>query len=171
MIAHAGFPHSDIHGSMLAYSSPWLFAVNHVLLRLLVPRHSPYALFSLIFLSNRLLLLPRVPALQLHEFSSHHAFEIVAVAISITSAFFHFVMILFLREFTVRLPASLSGRLPTYSFLMQFSRYALVGTGGLEPPTSRLSGARSNQLSYAPMVEMNGFEPMASCLQGRRSPN
>ena len=28
---------------------------------------------------------------------------------------------------------------------------SLVGTSGLEPPTSRLSGARSNHLSYAPM--------------------
>ena len=44
----AGFPHSEIHGSMLAYSSPWLIAVNHVLLRLLVPRHPPCALISLI---------------------------------------------------------------------------------------------------------------------------
>ena len=42
-----GFPHSDIHGSMLIYSSPWLFAVSRVLLRLLMPRHSPYALLRL----------------------------------------------------------------------------------------------------------------------------
>ena len=42
-----GFPHSEIHGSMLTYSSPWLIAVNHVLLRLLMPRHSPYALVRL----------------------------------------------------------------------------------------------------------------------------
>ena len=43
-----GFPHSDIHGyKRLLGSSPWLFAANHVLLRLLVPRHSPLALCSL----------------------------------------------------------------------------------------------------------------------------
>ena len=49
---------------MLAYSSPWLFAVNRVLRRLLMPRHSPYALISLIFSrigSNNLS--------RLHEFS------------------------------------------------------------------------------------------------------
>ena len=28
----------------------------------------------------------------------------------------------------------------------------LVGSSGLEPPTSRLSGARSNQLSYEPIA-------------------
>ena len=28
----------------------------------------------------------------------------------------------------------------------------LVGSSGLEPPTSRLSGARSNHLSYEPML-------------------
>ena len=43
----AGFPHSDIHGSILACSSPWLFAAYRVLLRLLAPRHPPYALSSL----------------------------------------------------------------------------------------------------------------------------
>ena len=47
----AGFPHSDIHGSMFACNSPWLFAAYHVLLRLLMPRHSPCALLSLIFFS------------------------------------------------------------------------------------------------------------------------
>ena len=40
----AGFPHSDIHGSMDICSSPWLFAAYHVFLRLLVPRHPPCAL-------------------------------------------------------------------------------------------------------------------------------
>ena len=69
---------------------------------------------------------------------------------------------------------------------------ALVGLSGLEPPTSRLSGVRSNRLSYKPiswirggcpapctlilldisvLVEMNGIEPMTPCLQSRCSPS
>ena len=34
---------------------------------------------------------------------------------------------------------------------IQFSRYILVGSNGLEPSTSRLSGVRSNHLSYEPI--------------------
>ena len=67
----------------------------------------------------------------------------------------------------------------------------LVGRGGLEPPTSRLSGVRSNHLSYRPnlvervalqarrskdrsapiLVERIGIEPMTPCLQSRCSPS
>ena len=43
----AGFPHSDICGSMDICSSPQLFAAYHVFHRLLVPRHPPCALYSL----------------------------------------------------------------------------------------------------------------------------
>ena len=116
-------------------------------------------------------------------------------------------------------------------FVVQFSRCVLngcllcyrrlVGTSGFEPPTSRLSGVRSNRLSYKPIfpasrlsghpatvavplllrssgasfdspaslrrfpslrfsagqnralpvVEINGIEPLTSCLQSRRSPS
>ena len=45
------FPNSDICGSGLICSSPQLFAAYRVLLRLPMPRHSPYALFSLNFMS------------------------------------------------------------------------------------------------------------------------
>ena len=49
-----GFPHSDIHGSSLTYSSPRHFVVCHVLLRLLVPRHPPCALTNLtLFLTSQ----------------------------------------------------------------------------------------------------------------------
>ena len=43
----SGFPHSEISGSTDICSSPKLIAACHVLLRLLMPRHSPCALISL----------------------------------------------------------------------------------------------------------------------------
>ena len=45
-VCPAGFPHSDICGSMCICHSPQLFAAYHVFHRLLVPRHSPCALFA-----------------------------------------------------------------------------------------------------------------------------
>ena len=45
--AAAGFPHSEIHGSMSAFDYPWHIADRCVLRRLLVPRHSPCTLCSL----------------------------------------------------------------------------------------------------------------------------
>ena len=47
-----GFPHSEISGSQLICSSPKLIAAYHVLHRLLMPRHSPCALYSLTFRRN-----------------------------------------------------------------------------------------------------------------------
>ena len=115
---------------MLAYSSPWLFAVNRVLHRLLMPRHSPYALISLIFSrigSNNLS--------RLHEFSfSLHPLKLQQSDITTLLLSFDLMFFLFLREFTS---------------LCSFQG-TLVGSSGLEPPTSRLSGVRSNQLSYEP---------------------
>lgn len=42
-----GFPHSDISGSTHVSNSPELFAGFHVLHRLLLPRHPPFALLFL----------------------------------------------------------------------------------------------------------------------------
>ena len=47
------FPHSEIFGSKLAYSSPKLIAVYHVLHRLTVPRHPPIALKRLIYAQKK----------------------------------------------------------------------------------------------------------------------
>ena len=77
--------------------------------------------------------------------------------------------------------------------LVEFaSQTRVVGSNGLEPSTSRLSGARSNHLSYEPisvadpptilafglpllilsdLVEMNRIELSTPCLQGRCSPS
>ena len=83
------------------------------------------------------------------------------------------------------------------SFNIRFSRYGTglsscpVGLSGLEPPTSRLSGVRSNRLSYKPFfvsfsfpltllffyrafddpMETKRFELSTPCLQGRCSPS
>ncbi len=46
-ITSGGFPHSEISGSKLAYSSPKHIGVRPVLHRLLVPRHPPCALSNL----------------------------------------------------------------------------------------------------------------------------
>ena len=53
----------------------------------------------------------------------------------------------FFTEFPQRLGLSGPFLLPkNFPFLNQ------LGLSGLEPPTSRLSGVRSNQLSYKPMI-------------------
>jgi hypothetical protein len=46
-ITNSGFPHSEISGSTLTYSSPKHIGVSPVLHRLLAPRHSPCALYNL----------------------------------------------------------------------------------------------------------------------------
>ena len=48
----AGFPHSDIGGSLNICFSPPLFAAYHVLHRLSVPRHPPCALYCLTIFTN-----------------------------------------------------------------------------------------------------------------------
>ena len=65
-IPRTGFPHSDICGSQLYHNSPQLFAVIHVLLRPLTPRHPPYALSSLttLLLKTRVLSLQRLLSFQ-----------------------------------------------------------------------------------------------------------
>ena len=40
--------------------------------------------------------------------------------------------------------------------IVDILRY-LVGTSGLEPPTSRLSGVCSNQLSYVPIKKLANY--------------
>ena len=90
-----GFPHSEIHGSMDAFSLPWLIADRCVLRRLLVPRHSPCALCSLTIVSNlvlstrRKLLVISLP-LNLPCFSHYYS---ISSLFSFQGAFFRFAQV------------------------------------------------------------------------------
>ena len=123
------FPHSDIYGSMDICSSPQLFAAYHVLHRLLVPRHSPYALSSLTFD----LFLNHCYSFLVQLFSSIFlAFAFLNTLVYLISSIY-FSMCLFI-VFKIRIES-------------------LVGSNGIEPSTSRLSGVRSNHLSYEPIFQ------------------
>jgi hypothetical protein len=62
-----GLPHSEIHGSKLILSSPWLIAEYHVFHRLLLPRHSPNALFALDLIQKKQDWLNALPPIRLLE--------------------------------------------------------------------------------------------------------
>ena len=130
----AGFPHSDILGSMAAFASPGLFVDRYVLHRLPMPRHSPCALISLTFVR---IMCPLVLVnFSTRLYCSVYPFQKINWIFVTLSRCFHFT-------FTC----------------IQFSRY-MVGLRGLEPPTSRLSGVRSNHLSYKPMFLIHSRESL-----------
>ncbi len=187
-----GLPHSEIHGSKLILSSPWLIAEYHVLHRLLLPRHPPNALFALDLIQK--------------EQNRREAFcfpPAVATRITASRAFrsevIHFpsrairhetlVSVLDLEQNCLRARSpghphtgtgssdvSLSSRCKTVMPLgtnsasvrtakrvtraLRSERHwisgqgpdqGMVGRDGLEPSTLRLSGVRSNHLSYRPL--------------------
>ena len=184
-VLRTGFPHSDICGSRIICISPQLFAAYHVFHRLLVPRHPPCALISL-----TIRLRPRVrPPSSVHSvaplaswffFSWFHIFRYglgcLFSALLILIRNVSFLPICGFqgtwRSFCCRLLRTLSGTsgdgeirtldpLLARQVLSQLS-YApiLMGLSGLEPPTSRLSGVRSNRLSYKPINLASTYLPI-----------
>ena len=134
-----GFPHSDIHGSQPAFGFPWLFVDRYVLHRLPVPRHPPCALV-------------RLTITKFYFVQSNHA--------RITFGFFHRLPIVKTNDALDICIFELFLLTLHFAFLFLYSvfkvpalrRSAVVGSSGLEPPTSRLSGVRSNHLSYEPIL-------------------
>ena len=195
---------------MLICSSPRLIAACHVLHRLLMPRHSPYALVRLNFLlydsmiilgsrslnclsfslSSRsaelsfriiLTLLRCEKAIRLLHFvfEFHLSVKLFSLTIwkdSIISYFVLFCSFSYSNLSSIRL-SKISAQLFSESDRFAFSVRSpsthfpscdvrgplacfpdvgrshcdLVGLDGLEPSTSRLSGARSSHLSYRPL--------------------
>ena len=62
-----GLSHSEIHGSTLFCSSPWLIAALHVLHRLCMPRHPPCALSNFAYMRRGYL---RSPSHVAHSFTN-----------------------------------------------------------------------------------------------------
>ena len=99
-----GFPHSDIPGSSDICSSPRLFAACHVLLRLLMPRHSPCALI-------RLTLRPRGL-----RYLSHKAFASRSLAPpQFFGSLLNYASTLFYRSFSKLLPTLTLFKLKSFS--------------------------------------------------------
>src|SRR5215210_251153 len=117
----AGFPHSEIPGSKPVCGSPRLIAAYHVLLRLSAPRHPPCTLSSLTNLKPNSLPGESYRFLPDSIVKELGPFSGVHAGLGYN------------RSKPPRIPES-----------------QLVGLGRFELPTSRLSGVRSNQLSYRP---------------------
>ena len=145
-----GLLHSEIHGSMPTYGSPWLIAVSRVLHRLLVPRHSPCALCSLTMCSLLGIRNEFVVNILLAKNKLFKLFRFFEIAVITLNNYFGSLDLdnnsLVNNSFLAFLSASL------YSvFKVHLGFLPVVGLSGLEPPTSRLSGGRSNLLSYKPI--------------------
>ena len=192
-----GLLHSDICGSILACNSPQLFAAYRVLRRLPMPRHPPCALISLTVLipsESNFELLRNSCSLQDPFTNLSCCFDSESNGSELCLSHYEkFYFVVFLpRCFTcVRyytfFPHCITFALFSFQDAFDNLSIALVGTSGLEPPTSRLSGVRSNHLSYAPvftvcswkfssfpfshLVEMRRIELLTPCLQSRCSPS
>ena len=119
------FPHSEIHGLKDICSYPWLIAAYHVLLRLLVPRHSPYALSSLTY----------------------------DITFSVISANFSFLECFRLIVYYCMFPCASLPSSSIYIFfnVLNCFVYKMVEVRRVELLTSCLQGRRSSQLSYTPI--------------------
>ena len=162
-----GLPHSEIPGSTIARISPGLFAACYVLHRLSVPRHPPDALLS------RLSATPngknQIPIAQNRSAADAGKPLLSEDTLCRRSHRRH------------DLPAATRPDLPPRShnsFLHLQSTYpppavkrpsgdkSLCRRNGVTPELPR-----SMLVPWGCLVEVNGIEPMTSCLQSRRSPN
>ena len=163
-----GFPHSDIPGSMDICSSPRLFAACHVLLRLLMPRHSPCALSSLTYRrshsdlsENSWFSLRIMQALQrsklyvtLHPFGCCSTINLFPLCLHRETSLLPYLLLSHCSVFKVQIfPTAFAVRFEDPIEIRSSNPKAnrLVGPSGLEPPTLRLSVVRSSQLSYGPI--------------------
>ncbi len=166
----AGFPISEIPGSKPAHGSPGLIAACHVLHLLLAPRHPPNALFTLEFhpcaeATPHTWTCPRRDTTKLSQRSDPRPH------LADRNWIIHIVKqrprMLARRSMYPGYRGGGAGRDRTDDLLLakqalshlSYGPVRVVGLGRLELPTSRLSGVRSNRLSYRPI----GARPAQAC--------
>ena len=147
-----GFPHSEIHGSKLILSSPWLIAEYHVLHRLLLPRHPPNALFALDLIQKKTGFLWR----QKHSLSRRSLVQTAACLVSVLD----------LDNAAVPLPGDGPLLGPSAALIVYLSiRCQFRPVGRSSASADALDGRTEG------LVERNGIEPLTPCLQSRCSPS
>jgi hypothetical protein len=138
-----GFPHSEISGSKVVCTSPELIAAGHVLHRLPMPRHPPHALSSLIqraLKEDTALLLP-------YELSKNVSGFLLPEKFRLTFGGDNRA-----RTGNLRRARAALSQLSYIPESLESLSTNLVGLDRFELSTSRLSGVRSNQLSYRPAI-------------------
>ncbi len=134
-----GFPHSEISGSQNIDFSPKLIAVCHVLHRLMMPRHPSYARIRL----ARNFSLSRYVAILFNSKLSVFKDQTNGASFGGGSR--------------IRTGDILLAKQTLYQLSYTPNR-DMVGLTRIELVTSSLSGTRSNQLSYKPLVSFFGRE-------------
>ena len=148
-----GFPHSEIRGSKSARNSPRLIAACYVLHRLSVPRHPPNALRRLI--RETVMRRDKPNAL---NFTTEHDRRFTTTTILDSTHKDH----RWNRRTLFTMTNSHGAEAPTSGFLRTNTAHTSFRFGS----THHLRSTCDRR-----MVEVNGIEPMTSCLQSRRSPN
>ena len=156
-----GFPHSDIHGSKPIPGSPWLNAGYHVLHRLLLPRHPPNALIALDLIRKKTNWSPSGQ-------------KQVSLFPLLPRGKEHLVSVLDLDNVIVGPNPEGLSLLNPHSGTADNADYLSERCKCFRRSGVRLDGKAKSfpiKSDRSVMVEPNGFEPLTSCLQSRRSTN
>ena len=182
-----GLPHSEIPGSKPARSSPGLIATCYVLHRLYTPRHPPNALLALD--TSAPVMHRKQPAhIRPHQYKVPHIKPCypsdtipsnaqaprglpshkLGHAVALAKALTHF--------------GTRTTKCPLPAYRKQAPTRANAPWNQSDPKVNKTSRInlftmsktgynKTNKPNPPKMVELNGIEPMTSCLQSRRSPN
>ena len=188
-----GLLHSDTPGSMCACHSPRLFAAYRVLRRLLMPRHSPYALISLNTNSQNYVLFSKIFSQFRRSLKLYLPIFLKFYFTKIRYFNFLFVVSLFNFQWTIAPSKHLKlfgliwwAKLDSNQWPLGYQPSALTSWAispdltifraiGYQPMCTRNQGFLTSwaisPITIFFLVEIKGIEPLTPCLQSRCSPS